>query len=331
MWIAALAIVATAGPIAIGFLASRGEESSAVSHGTAPRAAGRALKGSGGITYSVAVTPPLKAGAVGWCLSLIEHYPPADGGGGGGAGCGGTRLGAPFVASQIGGFGTQSESFVDYVYVTTAQVAAVRVSPTLTLRTRDDPRLPAGDRIAIGVVRADNAVTQAPVALTSAGESIAAHPLRTVPSEPAVFWAHTAAPPAACELEIRDMPAATPTFGDVAPRVRAFPQLAAGTLLSCASMSFTIHRETVNAAILLDARHPGIAPGPLPGTTGVAHQSETVNEPARSTAIDLALTARRVGNAWLLIEANGSLASRLRILDHLAICVRTSGAPCPRP
>ena len=330
-WIAAVAIAATAAPVAIGLLASRGADRPVVARRTVPRASGSAVKGGAGITYTVGVTPPLKAGVVGWCLAFTEHDPPVDGGGGsGGSGCGGTRLGAPFVASQIGGFGTQSESFVNYVYVTTAQVAAVRISPKLTIHTRSDPRLPDGDRIAVGVAPGNNAVKQAPVALTRAGAVIPAHPLPTVPSEPALFW-HKAAPPAACELDTAKIPGARPTFGEVVPRLRAFPQVAPGTLLSCASMSFTIHRETINAAILLNAQHPGTPPGSLPGTASVARQPETVNEPASRTGINLALTGRRIGSAWLMIETSGTLANRLTILNNLTTCVQTSGRLCPSP
>jgi hypothetical protein len=40
------------------------------------------------------------------------------------------------------------------------------------------------------------------------------------------------------------------------------------------------------------------------------------------------ITARRVGNAWLLVQSSGPLAVRTAALTALSECVRITGAPC---
>ena len=218
-----------------------------------------------------------------------------------------------------------------YVYLTTPEVAAVRISSTLTILTRTDPYLPYDERIAVALVRTGDSASgmNTVVPLDSNGRPI---PVRAVPSPPNNLAVYAPpgqpAPPAACEVNTSGLPHARPTYGEVVQHVDAFPQVAPGTLLSCAYTRFTYHGKTTNAAILLDARHPGAPPGPLPAATHLSRHPETVNQPASLSGIGLAVTARRVGNAWLVIETNSNLATRLEILDHIRTCVRTTGRPC---
>jgi hypothetical protein len=328
----ATATVLAAGGAAGAIAALTGERSAPVS-GSIPGAVSSPHSGVGPYTYRVGVTPSLADGVVGWCVSMTEHFPRVGrlgGVAGQGVSCG-ERLGSPFVGLNLGGVGTGGRSSAvirTYVYLTTSEVAAVRISPTLTILTRRDRSLPQNQRIAIAFARTRENAPEAnpPVPLSSNGRPI---PVRPVPS-PASNLAVLAQPgqPAACKINTTGLPHAKPTYGQVVQYLNPFPKVAPGTLLPCAYTIFTYHGETIDAAILLDARHPGAPPGPLPVATRLSTHPETVNQPARLTGIGLAMTARRVGNAWLVIETNGTPATRLEILDHLHTCVRLTGRPC---
>jgi hypothetical protein len=234
-----------------------------------------------------------------------------------------------------------------YVYLTTAQVAAVRVAPRLTILTRPDARLPDGYRIAIDVRTVtthpgpDAGPRPAPVALDGGGRPIPTPPRKPAPRDAAVYWQRAAAhregapagPPAgACEISLAGLPGAQRWFGEVVEHVRGFAALVGRTFLSCANTSFYDEGQSVDAAILLDAQHPGALPEALPGATAVPGHPAASNERQPAiTRLTLSITGRRVGDAWLVVQSDGTLAQRLAILDRLRACVRLSGSPCPAP
>src|SRR5665213_3124544 len=107
---------------------------------------------SGELGYAVAVTPNLDGGGIGWCLTTRVF--DVGGGSGGGGGCNGVaRADQPIIAWGAGGGGERHGNVyattTDIEFMTTAQVAAVRASPSLTILTRPDKQLPSGYRIAI--------------------------------------------------------------------------------------------------------------------------------------------------------------------------------------
>jgi hypothetical protein len=73
----------------------------------------------------------------------------------------------------------------------------------------------------------------------------------------------------------------------------------------------------LEAAILLDAHRPGQTLGPIPDASAVPGHPGVVNVVLGSLPGDL--TARRVGNAWLVVEGGASLAQRLEVLGALRI------------
>jgi hypothetical protein len=94
--------------------------------------------------------------------------------------------------------------------------------------------------------------------------------------------------------------------------------------LTCATVYFNYHGAPAMAAVLLDARHPGTAPASFPYATALSAKLENVDQPDASLAT---FTARRVGPAaWLIVQASGSLAGRLAILDRLHACVSLTRA-----
>jgi hypothetical protein len=56
-----------------------------------------------------------------------------------------------------------------------------------------------------------------------------------------------------------------------------------------------------------------------------------VNAPDIGPVRRQALTARRVGNAWLAIEARGTLSQRIHVLNQIHACIHLTGTPCPPP
>jgi hypothetical protein len=144
-------------------------------------------------------------------------------------------------------------------------------------------------------------------------------------------------PAAACEINTKALRGVDLFFGWVVEHVHGFPDLAGKTYLSCANTQFGYDHAGVIAAILVDAQHPGSPPEVLPDATPVPGHPQTFNEPAAPTpngakaSGNFAISARRVGNAWLVVQAGATLAYRLRVLDRLGACVDLTGPPCPSP
>jgi hypothetical protein len=320
--------------------------------------------------YDIAFTPNLNGGAVGWCLLAQLAYS------GGGEGVNGT-CGAPLKERPIitfssgesyisasrygGGTGTNTTTIAA---VTTPQVAAVRISPKLTILTRSDPALPNGYRIAVVIHETTNdnggknvgTVLTPPftwVALAGDGHviptslrrpSIARLHAQLSPHDSATYWQtgpthgvgpqpklHTA-PAGACEIDGSALAGARPSFGEVVEHVHGFPNLAAKTYLSCAYTWLSYHGYGMQAAILLDAQHPGSAPAPLPDAKVVSRNPTVVNEPAGiSNGTSNFITARRLGDAWFLVESSSTLAARLAALHTLSACVSLTPTPCAAP
>jgi hypothetical protein len=290
------------------------------------------------------VTPNLQAGGVGWCISAQVFYAT---GGGGALGCGYAPLpDRPIIASGGDGSGTRDgniyTSTPQYAFVTTPQVAAVRVSRSLTIRTRRDPQLPNHYRIAIYVHQtiSHKPIPSSPplgsvVALDRTGHQIGLPASdRGEPRDPAVFWPSAqakTAPAAACEIDTGGLKA---SYGSVVKNVRGFPSLTDKTFLACATTSLRDAKPRgVLAAVLLDAQHPGLStPPPLPNAAPVPGHPGTFNEgPIAPRSAVLAITGRRVGHAWLVVQASGTLQHRLAILDQIGACVHLTPGACPAP
>jgi hypothetical protein len=349
-------------------------------------------------SYRIGFTPDITGGVVGWCDQIDfttrlvhptkrDHFAREYGTfGGGAAGCGsGPTAAEPFIDADIdsgsGGGGSQHFAYAVAYYLTAPQVAAVRVSPTLTILTRPEPRLPDGYRVAVGFpqlqhgdslraigdshkrlsasIRALGAFF-APVALAGNGRELARRHLSGgqpwVP-DPTASWGrnpHALGTPGAlahldhrysrifrnlplrrppagpCAIDSSRLPGAQQQLGHVVLRVRPVPQVIGRAYLSCIDTEITYRRWALDAALLLDAHHPGVLPAPLPGSTPVPGHPGVVEEESGGIFGDI--TARRVGDAWLVVESSSrlaprtsSLAQRLEVLDALRTCVRIAG------
>jgi hypothetical protein len=300
--------------------------------------------------YTVTVTPNLQGGRVGWCVASTVY---SDTGGSGGLGCGfAPQPDRAIVAAENGGAGGRNahqyyQTETD-VFVTTAAVAAVRLSPSLTVLTRPDPQLPEHYRIAIRVrqIVSHSMIGQLlppqwrAVALGRNGKPIGLPGSEySEPRLAASFWAGRgprSAPAGACEILLGQ--GLRGTSGYVVPHVHAIRGLAGRPYLSCADTQLAAARPLgLTVAILLDARDPGRRPAPFPNARPVAGAPLTFNAPPLPRAkargrlpgiLDPGITVRRIGGAWLVVQSPGTLASRLAILDRVHICVRLSGPPC---
>ncbi len=297
--------------------------------------------------------------------------------GGGAAGCGrGPTAAEPFIDSDVisgsGSRGGQHFSYQVAYYLTAPQVAAVRASPTLTILTRPEPGLPDSYRVAVGFPEQELGGTPqamgafSPVALARDGRELARRHLpgwRPWVPDPTMSWQRRPGagpgargslgvlapryagifrnlplrrPPAApCAIDSSRLPGAQQQLGKVVLHVRPVPQVIGRAYLSCIDTEIAYRRWALDAALLLDAHHPGALPAPLPGSSPVPGHPGVVEEESGGIFGDI--TARRVGDAWLVVESSSSgrlaertsgLPQRLEVLDALRACVRIAGR-CP--
>jgi hypothetical protein len=119
--------------------------------------------------------------------------------------------------------------------------------------------------------------------------------------------------PGVCELGQHGLPGLTPEWGHAIRHITPARNSVGELFLSCIDTHYYLHGWPLVAAILLDARQPGRALGRIPGAGPVAGYRDTVNFAGGR------LTARRVGNAWLVVQGGSGLVQRLRVLGALRI------------
>jgi len=87
---------------------------------------------------------------------------------------------------------------------------------------------------------------------------------------------------------------------------------------SCIDTEYYLHNWPLDAAILLDASHPGTAPVSIPGLTAVTREPGYFNGPGDFKG---ELTAVRRGDGWLVVAGGKGLEQRLEVLRHLTASV----------
>jgi hypothetical protein len=233
-------------------------------------------------------------------------------------------------------------------------VAAVRFG-NQTIRTFSSPELPAGDRAAVFFVPQGapaltldwrpgepiRGVAPLPWSHGLATEpTVAVLPLddhgnviptyQTIPPTPrAYFWqapsaitpGNGSAPyhgashplPGVCELAQHGLTALRPEWGTVITQVLPAKNAVGELFFSCVSTEYYLHGWPLTVGVLLDARRPGQTLGAIPGAQPVAGRPRTVDFEAGQ------LTARRSGQAWLVVQGGTGVAQRLQALDALRI------------
>ncbi len=124
--------------------------------------------------------------------------------------------------------------------------------------------------------------------------------------------------PGACELGEHGLDGLTPQWGHVLAAIAPIADAEGELFLSCVDTEYFLHGWGLDAAILIDARRPGQVLGAIPGAVAVAGHPDVVNV-ALSDSPRGDLSARRIGDAWLVVQGGRDLDQRLEVLGALRI------------
>jgi hypothetical protein len=275
-----------------------------------PLASAATSSGSG--AFAVQLVVPVQGGLVGWCMTY--QTPNRSGGK------------CPVVPTSSRPIVTESWSYAPHpniteaVALTTGAVSAV--SPPgggASVPTRAQAGLPYGLRAAFVEIPGDEPPgehrTLTPLA--AGGQPIAGLPPTSTPPGYGLqsrSWQRPAHPPRGqCGLSASSLPGLTAESGRVVTRLAPVTGLIGRPFLSCADTEYELGSSPLDAGVVLDATHPGTAPAPLPGMTGLRGHAGVFQAPGWNGRI----TARRIRGAWLVVEGSGSPAQRLAVLEHL--------------
>ena len=278
-----------------------------------------------GQRYEIFVTPSLDPGAqaAGW-LAGVEYQ---SGFGTTSGGAYPTTASEMFQGANVGRFGgsySGGEHGQQIAFVITGPDVVSVLVEGRALPTFTSASLPVGDRAAVFMVPVNqsSAAGSAPsiVPLDASGHAMP-DPLPSTVSEPGSGWHVPQRPqPGACELSSSraDLVAESGrTISSVTPVTDALGQL----FTSCLYTQYQLDGHFLDVGILVDARHPGQTLTPIPGANPINADGTVVNNDTAR------LSARRVGNAWLVVEdaelaigsAQESRKLRLAALNALSI------------
>jgi len=293
----------------------------------------------GGEHYRITVWPVLQGGVSGVCTMIVFEGP--DGLGYGGCGASYPTLAMPYLApggriAYPNGIITKRGA-LEY-FLTGPSVAAVRIGAHLVVTPRPEPGLPAGDRAVVFYLPAGSpeidppwppkqlglprgARTLSVVAVGRGGSPIpvdqGAEPFRL----PASYWERPQKPPrGACALSA---PSSYRAYrGTTAVSLQPETGVEGAALTSCLSVDYQVAGGTLTAAVLVNARSPKSAPpalfgaSPLAGEPGLVNREEVTGLQASTR---MAFTARRDGNAWIVVEGGRGLAQRIQAVRALHV------------
>jgi len=130
--------------------------------------------------------------------------------------------------------------------------------------------------------------------------------------------------PGACTISQHGLTHLKPIFGRTVQRIVARPALQGQGFLSCLDTYYTLDRSLLRAGVLLDAHNPGGTLSPIPGASAVPGQPNTINVPLPGL-LPGAITARREGNAWLVVQGGRGETQRLQVLQALRLAKPAGG------
>jgi hypothetical protein len=272
---------------------------------------------------AVRLTPALEGGSYGWNVILGE-----------GATCCTTPARGNLLAGGMMIGQTGSEQTLTFLSGT--EVAAVIVNGKERVPVRALPgRLPFGLRLSQIEIptrpaeRAHGRTTvpapppltpQAFIPLDGRGQEI-----RSVGNpEPrfSIRWWERPAPlpRGPCHLSAHGLSGLAAQWGHVATAIRPYPGRIIGrAFFSCIDTEYYLQGWPLDAAIVLDAAHPGAPPAAIPGLRAMASEPGYLGGPGDFHGD---LTATRVGNAWLVVAGGSGPAQRVGVLRHLTATIR---------
>jgi hypothetical protein len=178
-------------------------------------------------------------------------------------------------------------------------------------------------------VRSSNVTNVAPVAFNARGQRITTAGFEPMPKRhqfegtyaPRAWTAPSPPPAAPCELSASGLSGLSPVGGDVVARVKGYRMFETRAFQSCADTYYALDSSTLEAAVLLDAEHPGATPATLPyltrapGAAGVFDAPGGIMRGGHSGSNNL--TAERLPGAWLVVTGGSGPAQQLQLLRHL--------------
>lgn len=318
--IAIVAFVAAAGLMALAFVLETSQATSAHT-GTAGRGGTAGRTASSASDFNVRLAPTLEVGRAGWQIFYEEAGAQA-----GGESTGPALSSDPVFASYGSGNSHRSVNNV----LTTSNVASMLADGKTRIPTVALPGLPYGLR-AVHIVtpitpeeeripRGLGGESHGPSSLTpldAQGQPIHYKANNLDPSQGTIHsWEYPASTPVgACGLRANGISGLTAQSGKALSAVRSYPagrvggQIAGHAFLPCVSVLYHLEGEPLQAAILLDAAHPGTRAASLPDFKPVHGAPGVVDEGG--------LTARREGGAWLIVGQGSGVAQRVELLRHL--------------
>ncbi|MFZ0974755.1 MAG: hypothetical protein WAN22_21180 [Solirubrobacteraceae bacterium] len=152
----------------------------------------------------------------------------------------------------------------------------------------------------------------------------------TVPYQGPGYHAPARPRPGVCELAQHGLPALHAQFGHTIAWIAPVPDALGEVFLSCVDTEYWMDGWPLQAGVLLDGHRPGQVLGPIPGAAPVPDHPDMVNlplgrfpltydTPISADSPQFSLTAKRVGNAWLVVQGGAGLAQRVHVLNALRI------------
>jgi hypothetical protein len=275
-------------------------------------------------SISVQLSPNLEGGQAGWCVTITEKS-------GESGTCGPLpTFGHPLLTRGSGW--THGDSNITTTEITAPRVAYFLVNGTRRVATKRLAGVPYGLRVAIihtplhGSPDRQGAAAFRPptvVPLDARGK-----PIAETSDYGAVWfrdWNRPATPlKGPCQLHVSGLSGITAQWGQVATAIRPYPSKIIGRgFLSCIDTEYYAPGRGMRAAVLLDAANPArIAPAAIPGLIAIP-QAPGLYNGAGGLASHGPITAKREGNAWVVVAGGGRDAeeARVRLLRHLAVSI----------
>jgi hypothetical protein len=250
--------------------------------------------------FNIRLVPMLIVGRAGWCMVIEEN------GVTGGSACGGVPTPSrPFL--QIYGWGRGGSHYETAAPVVDPQVTAILVDGKRRVAAVPLPGLPYGLRGARIVTSTGSTL----LALDEHAHQIPQHWINTPLQATVHSWRSPSWPPqGSCRLRADGLPGLSVRGGEVASAIRPFPGGIVGhAFLPCVVTEYYMQHAPLRATVVLDAAHPRARATALPDFKAVRGAPGFFSEGS--------LTARRYGNAWLIVGQGSGLAQRMRLLGHL--------------
>ena len=300
---------------------------------TSPNTAGALPAVSHDGSLRVSLSPNLEPGRPGWCVSAVVHGVALS------FGCAALLTRAhPFLGEDWAW--APGARYATSLVLTPAKVRSILFNAHRVL-TRAVPGVPFGLRVAVleRPVRVRTVARSAQVATVGAGRLTLGPPrvitldgrrvtegAETRGAMPVRYWQQPEAPPhGLCELHVSALGGLVEKWGGVVTAMRSTPgQILGDGSVPCLDAGYILGGHAFQAAILLDASQPSHKlPGPIPGLLPIP-RDPGFYDTAPNLGYGNPMTAKRQGNAWIVLAGGGRNAegARLMLLRHLTGAVR---------